>query len=142
MAKSFEAQLNDWSRKTQARTNATLKNACQMLVEEVQRTRGKGGNMPVDTGFLRNSGLAQIGSLPSGSSSPSNMTAAVLVINQIQPGDRFYFGWVANYAKYMEARYAFMRLAAQNWDNIVYALLRKPNRNMNHDQRRHSGGYL
>jgi len=116
---SFTEQLDEWSKKTTQRIEAVAKNACQELVAEVQTPREAGGNMPVDTGFLVNSGMAALNAIPSGTASPANQNATVLVINQLKAGDRFVFGWVANYAQYMEARYAFMRLAAQNWGNIV-----------------------
>ena len=75
--------------------------------------------MPVVTSYLRNSGMADIGKMPSGESSPGNVRATVLAINKMQLGDTLYFGWVANYAKYTEAKYAFMRMPAQNWGRFV-----------------------
>ena len=119
MAKSFEAQVTSWARKSEARMLAVAQTAAQDMAEEMQTTRDKGGRMPVDTGYLRNSGMADIGKMPSGESSPGNMRTVVLAINKMKLGDTLYFGWVANYAKYMEAKYAFMRTPAQKWGRFV-----------------------
>lgn len=116
---SFEAQVTKWARKSESRLEAVFKTAVQDLVEEAQTPQAKGGNMPVDTSFLRNSGQASLNDIPSGESNPNNMRATALVINRAKIGDRIVFGWTANYAQYMEARYAFMKRAAQNWQAIV-----------------------
>ena len=81
--------------------------------------------MPVDTGFLRNSMLGDVNKIPSGESSPANTMTVVLAINRVQVGDVLYIGWVANYARKMEARYAFMRGAAQNWGRFVQAAAKR-----------------
>jgi hypothetical protein len=44
-----------------------------------------------------------------------------VIINRLEPVDRFVFGWTAVYARAMEAKYGFMRLGAQNWPKIVDA---------------------
>lgn len=117
---SFSGQVDAWALKSKIRMNAVAREACQSLVNEAQTPRAKGGNMPVDTGFLRNSGLGALNKKPSGVASGDNLQATEAVILKLQAGDKFYFGWVANYAEKMESRYAFMRLAAQNWDGIVF----------------------
>jgi hypothetical protein len=121
----FEKQVTSWARKSEMRLEAVLKTAVQDMVEDAQTPRDKGGRMPVDTGFLRNSGNASINKLPSGGSSPSNMSAVPMVINKAKIGDTIYFGWTANYAQYMEAKYAFMRLAAQRWGQFVKMAARR-----------------
>lgn len=117
---SFHGQIDAWVLKSKIRMTAVTREACQSLAEEAQTPRAKGGNMPVDTGFLRNSGLGAVNKMPSGASSDNNFQATEAAILNLQAGDKFYFGWVANYAEKMESRYAFMRLAAQNWDSIVF----------------------
>jgi hypothetical protein len=104
---------------------AVYRTAVQDLVEEVQTPQSKGGNLPVDTSFLRNSGMAAVNKIPSGDSDPSNATAAVVIINQLKAGDRFVFGYTAQYARAMEAKYGFTRLAAQNWGKIVDNAVKK-----------------
>lgn len=122
---SFSATVSDWAKKTEARTLAVFQTAVQDLIGDAQTPRAKGGNMPVDTSFLRNSGQAALNDIPAGDANPNNMTAVPLVISRAQIGDRVVFGWTANYAQYMEARYAFMRLAAQNWAQHVKNANRK-----------------
>ena len=121
MAKSFEAQVTSWARKSEARMEAVFRTAAQDMIEDAQTPRDKGGRMPVDTRFLRNSGSASINTVPSG----GGYGAVPLVINRAKLGDTLYFGWTANYAKYMEARYAFMRTSAQNWERFVKVASRR-----------------
>lgn len=119
--------IKDWRVKTEMVIRAVVQESLQSLVDEVQTPRAKGGRMPVDTGFLINSGHAALNSMPAGESvqpegyrnTDYDAAPVLLVINRFQPGDRFVFGWTANYARSMEARYAFMRMAAQNWTQIV-----------------------
>jgi hypothetical protein len=77
--------------------------------------------MPVDTGYLTNSGIADINKVPSGLGFEGswNPSSAIVVINRAHIGDTLYFGWTAKYSLAMENRYGFMRLAAQQWPQIV-----------------------
>lgn len=115
-------------RKHEGRMLTVFRESAQDLIEESQVPRRKGGNMPVRFGFLRNSGQAALNNTPSGESvRPKNYTAgddwdpneSLIIVNRAKIGDRIVFGWTANYAIYMEARYGFLRLAAQNWPAIV-----------------------
>jgi len=117
------ADMDKWIRRSQVRIDAVVKQSAQDLVNTAQTPRAKGGNMPVDTGFLRNSGMASLTGMPSGTGSTESQVT--LTIYRAKPGDTIYFGWTANYAKYMERRYAFMRLAAQQWQDIVNRNARK-----------------
>ena len=127
MATTFEEQVGAFVAKSNERMTAVYKQAIQATVNEAQKERGKGGNMPVDTGFLRASGDAALNNLPSGETTNTaeggtvkwNSTASLLVINSAKLGDNVFFGWSANYAQYMERRYGFTRLAIQNWDQNV-----------------------
>jgi hypothetical protein len=76
---------------------------------------GDGGNMPVDTGALRASQVGQPGSMPG----DGGETVAAALIRWKPGEDEFYVGWYMEYARAMEAKYGFMRLAAQKWDEIV-----------------------
>ena len=100
----------------------------------------KGGRMRVDTGFLRASGQASLTGMPTGPSRPpseepgahyddgSPVPASVVVtiasIN-VENGDKFYFGWTANYAKFREAKDGFLRLGVQRWQQIVDATVQR-----------------
>ena len=127
MSKTFAEQVGAFIAKSDERMEAVYKTAIQDTVNEAQKERGRGGNMPVDTGFLRATGDAALNKLPSGESLPFSKdgaykwssTASLIIINQAKLGDSVYFGWSANYAPFMERRYGFARLAAQNWNQIV-----------------------
>lgn len=127
MSKSFASQVGEFVAKSPDRMLAVFKQSAQDLVNEVQTPWYKGGNMRVDTGFLMNSGMAQLNGLPSGESvrpdeydnKDYNTAPAFSVISSATLDDTIVFGWVANYAIFVEARFAFARLAAQNWDEIV-----------------------
>lgn len=114
-------------RKYDSRMTAVFRQSAQDLIEEAQTPISAGGAIPVDSGFLRNSGQAALNNTPSGESiKPKNYSGgtwsadeAALIINRAQLGDRVIFGYVANYAIYMERRYGWVRLAAQNWPQIV-----------------------
>lgn len=133
--KRAAAVVADWVLETEARLNAVAKQSLQELVEEVQTPRAKGGNMRIDTGFLRASGQGSIGSMPTGPSRRPDDTEAryddgsavpdttVLTIARLKLGDVFYFGWTANYAKYREAKDAFLRRGVQNWQKIVASVV-------------------
>lgn len=127
MAKSFSDQVTAWARKSEQRLTAVYRQSVQDLVEEAQEPRGSGGNMPVDTGFLRSSGDAAIGRLPVGQTEATegaapvwDADAALLVIAQAKlDGPPVFFGWSAEYATFVEERFGFLRLSAQNWPQIV-----------------------
>lgn len=126
MASRFHNQVLAFQRKAEKAMVATLKDAAQELSEQANESRFKGGNMPIDFGFLRNSYVGALNSIPEGESERQgnyraadfDMTPALLAINSVKLGDRLVLGWSANYAKHMEAKYSFMRLAAQDWSQI------------------------
>lgn len=131
MAKTFSAQVDDWIRKSENLLNGVIQEASQRVVDEALTPRAKGGRHPVDTGFLRNSCEASLGGMPSGPTSakdgaPQGGNDQVkLTIARMRPGDKIWFGWTANYAPYMEARYAFVRMAAQKWQSTVTLVARE-----------------
>lgn len=108
-----------------------LRQAGADLFEEAQRegpsvagSPGKGGRMPIDTGFLRASFVASLDGVPSGPTSGDgsfsyDVGPVELVLLQAEIGDVISAGWTAEYAPYMEHKYGFMRAAAQNWNAHV-----------------------
>jgi hypothetical protein len=128
MALKFGAQVNAWARKSERRLEAIFKESAQRVIEQAQTPRGAGGNMPVDTNFLRASGQASLTGWPSGPSrqdeSPGQFDYSITIAGA-RIGQTIYFGWTAEYARYMEQRYSFMRSAAQNWGSIVNAVTRE-----------------
>ena len=119
--------ISEWVRKSEARLTAVMQQSAQDVINDAQKLRTRGGNMPLRDGFLTNSGVAQIGSMPSGPSQPpkgysrSSRDAgpSLLIISRFKPGQVLYYGFTAEYARAMEQRYGFTRLAAQKWQSIV-----------------------
>ena len=124
---SFEGDVQRFVKKVKVKSDLVYRIALSDLIHDAQESRFKGGNMPIDTSFLVNSGRASIGSIPTGESkAPAGFTVSEwdssvtdLVILDIEVGDKFYFGWTAEYARYMEARYGFARSAVQNWKTHI-----------------------
>ena len=133
MTLSFGDQIKNWRNKTEQRMELVFQESVQEVAKTANKPRAKGGYMPVDTGFLINSLTAAINSIPSGRGKQPDgynqqawdATPVLLVVNKAKIGDRVTLGWTANYAIYMEARYGFMRLAAQQWPQIVKRVTRR-----------------
>ena len=112
--------IDQWVAKSQARLEAVWKTAAQDIAKEVQTPRAKGGRLPLDTGYLRNSFSADINATPGGNgNSPYSAGPIGIVVSRAKIGVRVVFGWSAQYSVYMEARFSFLRSAAQNWPQIV-----------------------
>ena len=139
---SFAKQVDAWTRKSHNRMHTVFQESTQNLINEAQQSIWKGGLMPINVGFLTNSGTAALNSIPSGESkAPEGYNQTVwdpspvaIVIASADIGDRIVFGWTAEYARRMEygfqgadslgreynqAGYAFMRTAANRWTAIV-----------------------
>jgi len=126
MTASFQAQVNRWVAQTTARKTMVFQESCQRLVREMQRDVGSGGNMPVDTGTLRNSLLGSTSAVPAMRDQPSaEADQVVLTIAQLKLGDTLYAGYTANYARirhYMTTDKPggmWRDLAVQRWQTIV-----------------------
>lgn len=129
--KSFSAQIDDWVRKTERRTEAVFKESAQRVFASALVPVGAGGNMPVDTGFLRASFQATINAPVTGVKHRTGGTTYpvtdqyALVIAGAKVGDVIYGTFTANYARHVEygtrgrAGRGFVRLAAQRWPTIV-----------------------
>jgi len=121
MAKPFAEQVGKFVSQSQGRMEAVFRQSLQDVIEDAQQ------RVNVDTGFLRSTGDAALNRLPSGETEPTggdasfvwSADAALVVIAQAQLGDTVFFGWSASYAPMVEDRFGFMRLAAQNWQQIV-----------------------
>lgn len=121
MAGTFQADVAKWIRKSEALMLGVVQQAAQSTVNEMLTPRAKGGRMPVDTGYLRNSASAELGRMPARESNAGNESQIKLSIANLKPGEVLYVGFTANYARYMEHRYGFTRMAAQNWQRNVDA---------------------
>ena len=124
---TFSADVDDWIAKSQALSMAVLQQATQAVISEANTPVAKGGRMRVDTGFLRNSLKAKIGSMPSGTATAGNWSDSevVLTLTRLQPGQVFYAGWLANYARPREHYDGVLRMAAQKWQDQVDAAARQ-----------------
>lgn len=118
--------------KTKARGDAVLRESAQRVIEVMQTPVAGGGNMPVDTGFLRASLQTSLGepaaaiTFNPGKAKVSYDDGAVnLVIAGAHLGDTISAVYSANYAIYVEygskggAGRRFVGLAAQQWPAIV-----------------------
>jgi hypothetical protein len=70
------------------------KQSLQDVIEDAQTPVARGGNMPVDTGFLRNSLTVEV----RGSQVAEGGDSFTLGIAQLELGDPISFAWVASYA--------------------------------------------
>lgn len=136
----FGDKVGEFSRKFEGRIRAIARTAVQSTISDAQRTRGEGGRMRVDTGFLRASIQAALNGPPSGpttnegghggkrkyavgSQAAGEPVAVVLLKWDLWKGDSFYVGWTANYARPREFKDGFLRGAAEKWDaNVAKAV--------------------
>jgi len=134
MVKKFSVQLDEWAAKSKNRMVAINRQSIQDTVDAAQLPVAKGGNMRVDTGFMRASGQASHSGMPTGpvrgdSDVPNyyapDSAAVETTIATTELGTPFFFGWTAGYARFREYKDAFLRLAAQRWPQTVRDNVRK-----------------
>lgn len=139
MTKSFSEQVRDMVDDSKKALIGVARAAIQDTINEAQKvgpsvanpSAGRGGRMPVDTGFLRASGTGSLSGWPTGvSNKPSKIPRESLtytyiaddvknLLSQLDLGDTFYFGWTAEYAVAINVRYGFLDAALQNWPMYV-----------------------
>jgi len=125
----FSGAVKGFVTRTKADVEKVWHEATEELVEQAQLPISQGGNMHVETGYLRASLRASLSSLPSPTDGnrPTEHSKyyyrpglVTRVIRSARYGkDTIYLGWTASYAGIREHRDGFMRLAAQNWRSIV-----------------------
>jgi hypothetical protein len=133
MAQSFSAIVSDWCRAEPERIEAVAKAAVQEVISIAQTPVSAGGNLPVDTGFMRASLTAEPGlTVPaatraSGGDAPHSFdaTSVNLTIANADLETGLTFAWTANYSRHvhygtskMQGR-PFLTLAAQRWPQIL-----------------------
>lgn len=143
---NFAAEIERWAEKTEAQLTAIFRQSAQDVIEVMQEVGPSKANpdstgtgrMPVDTGFLRASLVVVLnGDLPpadrkaprrrkkSEGPIPWDVSAATLVINQANIGDRVSAGFTANYANLVNygssnfPGYHFVEYASGQWQQIV-----------------------
>ncbi len=123
MAKTFAAQLADIRNLTLQKIEAVAKQSIQDVVDDMQTPKAKGGRMPVDTGFLRNSLVSGL----DGAFGPPGVDSYTGVIAGMQIGDVVKFAYTAEYAIHQELGTSkmqgnhFMGVAAAKWPGFVAA---------------------
>lgn len=129
---------------------AGLSQASRRRAEEMQAEgktvknygSGKGGRMPIDTGFLRASGQMRLGGMPSGPTRPNSKAigpinpgpasyqgspTVVQSLGNFTIGTSIFFGWTAAYANKINLRYGFLDNAmgqARKFSDIVALRIR------------------
>lgn len=105
----FDAQVDAWVKKSTVRMEAVFKTAAQALIVDMQSPVTRGGNMPVDTGFLRaslkttlNAPALDFKANPGTGLFDWGASEAALTINGAKLGDTVYAVYTANYARHVE----------------------------------------
>lgn len=134
--RSFSAQVDEWVRQTEQRTTAVFRESAQRVIADMQTPVSAGGNMPVDTGFLRASLQVAINAAPAPVARPNpggglhaySDGSVAATIGGAEIGDLITASYGAAYARAIEygsegrAPRAFVRSAAQKWPSIVAAV--------------------
>ena len=127
MTKYTFATLDQWTKKTEKRIDAVLKDATQSVVAVAQQTKAKGGRMPVDTGNLRNSLQSSV----AGGASGEGKESYIMVAGNMKGGDLATFTWTAEYAAAVNNGNRgrpgahFVEGAVDQWPAIVRASIAK-----------------
>lgn len=126
---TMSADIDAFVQETEERMLSVARQSLKDTIADAQTPVAKGGRMRVDTGFLRNSGTASVGSWPSGDgkrpadAKPGQYVwdegSLTRVLAALKLDDTFYWGWVANYARARELHDGFLEAAAQNWRGYV-----------------------
>jgi hypothetical protein len=130
---SFAAKVSDWVRETKARTDAVYRESAQRVISLMQTPVGQGGNLPVDTGFMRASLRVNLGfGLPAAMDKPDGVAAFAydpgavnLTISGADVKTPITAAYGAVYSKHVEygsrgrAGRRFVSLAAMQWPRIV-----------------------
>ena len=118
---SFTAQIKAFTDRAKEKLETVVKASAQEVFSIAQTPKAQGGRMPVDTGFLRNSLVAEL----NGSTVAGGADAYVLAVAGMDLGDTVFAGWTAKYARHMEYGTSrtpgnfYMLAAAQQWQAIV-----------------------
>lgn len=126
--RKFIADVDRWANLSADKMLRVAKQSAQDVVEIAQNPVAKGGNMPVDTGFLRNSLVTEL----NGRTASEGADTYVLGIAQLQLGDIMSVVWTAEYAvprHYMvgvgQGGGMWRDEAANRWQSIVRDNARK-----------------
>ena len=119
--------LDQWTKKTEKRIDAVLKDATQTVISVAQTPKSKGGRLPVDTGNLRNSLQSSV----AGGASGEGASSYILVAAGMKGGDVATFTYTAAYSKAVNNGNRgrpgahFVEGAVDQWPAIVRASIAK-----------------
>lgn len=137
---SFGAQVDEWVRQTEDRINGVFRESAQEVIAEMQKVGpsvanpggGEGGNMPVDTGFLRSTLQVGVNTDPVAANRPNpggshaySSNVASVAIAGAEIGDTIVASYSAVYAPVIEygggnrVPRRFVGLAVAQWQAIV-----------------------
>lgn len=134
MTGNFAAQVEDWCKDSEVLLEAIFHEASQRVTEIMTTPRGHGGNLPVDTGYLRATIQASnVAPPPINPGSKGNAAQKYafnsgpinLVISNTKLGGTVYICATANYALHVEFGTSkqpaalFVTQAAQRWPQVV-----------------------
>lgn len=133
MAQGFAATVTAWVEATKERKEAVRKGSAQAIIALMQTPRSQGGNLRLDTGFLRSSLVVTTSTaLPAVQFKPDGVerftydaAATSLVIAGAAPSDPITAVYVSNYALPREFGSRgqpgdrWVALAAQRWQQVV-----------------------
>jgi len=124
----FAASVRRFADKSKRKLTEVLQQSVIELVREMQTTKAMGGNMPMDTGYLRASikfstsvmPQPQAGSRPVAGGAYSYADGEVVSFaSGLRYGQTVFIGYTAEYSAIQEYHNGFVKLAAQNWGAIV-----------------------
>ena len=127
MVKYTFATLDQWTKKTERRIDAVLKDATQTVISVAQTPKSKGGRLPVDTGNLRNSLQSSV----AGGAMGEGKESYIMVAAGMKGGDLATFTWTAEYAAAVNNGNRgrpgahFVEGAVDQWPAIVQASIAK-----------------
>lgn len=131
MADSFSAVIAKWVAKVEAARLEILREAGKTIASDMRQSKDEGGNLPKLTGNLQRSLAASTFSMPPILFKDRKTTGAgehqfsgtleriFAVIDTATLNQTIYLGFQTPYAGKAEQDNAMVRLAAQNWQQIV-----------------------
>lgn len=149
MAESFSAQVHEVVRRSSRLMTMVAQEATSDLIEAAQTPKGKGGKMPLDTGFLRASGRLSLSGMPAGPTRPASKVAPKIKglrgaakrsheakraktyapdsvnLGGFTLGQTIFFGWTAIYARRQEFYNGFLSSNVKQWQSFVDGAVRK-----------------
>jgi len=121
----FTTQIDRFIVDTERKMLSVVQTALTDLTNDANNAKPD-GRLPVRTGFLRHSAAAAVNARPRGETrgDPKGIYAfnagqVLAIIAHLKLGDVFYFGWTAEYARYMEARNGFLEGALMKWQMFI-----------------------